>query len=1014
MNEIKLTSLAEQKAEKAENLKSFSGIKLLHIKKQVAQILAQIGRDGIFDEYTKHDISHIDYMLDSLDWIIPDSTKSILTPTDWLMLTLSIYFHDLGMLVTKDEFKMRDKSEFPVFKQNILEGKLGLDYKDKVLGIDSSASQDRFIYQELVRKTHAERIKYWILDESNPLFSSELTIIDEIKKLISNADNMFRRDLALICESHHLDDLDDFDKYKPNQQYGPSNNEKTNLNYCALVLRTADLLHITSDRTPSIEFRLINPTDPISQDEWAKQNAVKTVRPKLKKDKEGKVDSSITQDTLEVIALFENEKGFFGLISYLNYAKSQLQENYKLNELANRQNDINYEFPWKNIDDSSIETKDFEKKQFEFILDQTRILDLLIGHTLYNDSSVVLRELTQNGIDASKLMKYELEEKGDNSYQPEINIAWNKEARELSFSDNGTGMTLDIIQNHLLKVGSSRYQDEKFKKKYPEFSSISRFGIGLLTCFLISDDIDIITKSHDSDKVILLKIKKIHGKYLLKYLNVDSIPESIKKHGTIVKLYVRSEVNLENIEDDLKKWILFPDCILNFNNNGVTTKIGYKSPKELLKSYLEENGFDIDDKYLKIKEVSKNGITLAFALKYIEHWKEWNFLEYRDNRQSNHPIGTCVEGIRVDFRTPGFQRRNLYAVVNTSGKNAPKTNVARSNIEVTPEREALLSAVYELYLKHISDEIKSLRTHGFSITWAAKEGNFLLRSFTSSRDLHGRANNFEDTPTFEKSLSKMNFVLIENDNKRELLSIDKLSSINHYWTIDCVSYSSADSLIKEVKSSNTSALSLLQTIFGKDDSKTDHIDYLLCNNQSDENLERLLGEKFQVNSIKIIPEQRRLDLKWSLSSDKIWEEIKITGDEFSREDSKCYIQLLDFEIDESINQTAINSSNALFILKNSELNSYLVKVIEQLSDKTQENKLVLSKVVELIKSFFYHKDLSKTKIEEYIESRFQRNNNRDIEKIVWSKIDKEELVSTILKTKFIKYDTTIWFRRHMY
>ena len=104
MSEIKLQSYAELQAEKAENLKAFSGLKLLHVKRQVSLILAQIGRDGIFDEYTKHDISHIDYMLNSLDWIIPESTKTTMTASDWLMVTLAIYFHDLGMLVTKDEF----------------------------------------------------------------------------------------------------------------------------------------------------------------------------------------------------------------------------------------------------------------------------------------------------------------------------------------------------------------------------------------------------------------------------------------------------------------------------------------------------------------------------------------------------------------------------------------------------------------------------------------------------------------------------------------------------------------------------------------------------------------------------------------------------------------------------------------------------------------------------------------------------------------------------------------------
>lgn len=1019
MNEVQLTSKAEKLAEKAESLKSFSGLKLLHVKRQVALTLAQIGKDGIFDEYTKHDISHIDYMLDSLDWIIPIETQERLTSANWLMLTLSIYFHDLGMLVTKEEFKERKKTAFPVFKQSILDGKFGLDYRDKILTLEDVNSQDRFIYQELVRKTHAERIKYWILDELNPNFQQKLQIVTEIKDLISKTDYMFRRDLALICESHHLSDLDDFEKYKPNQQYGTSKDEIVNLHYSALILRTADLLHITSDRTPSIEYNLINPTDPISQEEWAKQRAVKTIRPQIKRNREGVIDDSIPKDTLEIIALFEEEKGFFGLVSYINYADKQLKENFKFNESSNKLFGTQFNYPWRNIDDSNIETKDFEKRQFEFVLDQTKILDLLVGHTLYNDSSVVLRELTQNGIDASKFKKYELEleDKGAN-YIPEIKISWDEITRELSFVDNGTGMTLEIIQNHLLKVGSSRYQDESFKKKYPKFSPISRFGIGLLTCFLIADDIDIVTKSSESDKAILLKIKKIHGKYLLKYLTIDKINDIIKLHGTEIKLYVRADVNLSNIETELKKWILFPNCKLQLNLNEKKIPIGYNSPGELLRANLKEIGFDVDDKNLKIKEVEKDGLTLAYALQYIEHLKEWDFIDVvKMDRINILPVGTCIEGIRVDFNTPGFNSKNIFAVVNTSGENAPKTNVARSTIEITPEKEVLLYSIYQLYLEHITNELQNLRKEGFSITWAANEANWLLHTFSRfSRINPNLESKIEDFNSFEKALSKIECILIEKNTKRELISINKLKELNHFWSIDCASYSSADSLIKEVKSSNTSALSLLNTIFGSEDSKTEHIDYLLCNQRSDKIISKIIRESFQVDCIMLIPEQRRLDLRMSLISDKIWEEIILTEDEFSYpgDTKRCFVQIKDFDLDESISQIAIDSSNALYILRNSQLNLYLVSLIEKLTDKSQEDIIALSETVSLLNNFFYYKNLDKTKISEIIESRFQRKNNRDIEKIVWSRVDKQELISIIMNTNFIKYDTTIWYRRNQY
>ena len=64
-----LRTSAEKQAEKAEELGPFSGVKLLHIKRQLSELLSLIGRNGIFDEYTRHDISHIDGLLEILDWL---------------------------------------------------------------------------------------------------------------------------------------------------------------------------------------------------------------------------------------------------------------------------------------------------------------------------------------------------------------------------------------------------------------------------------------------------------------------------------------------------------------------------------------------------------------------------------------------------------------------------------------------------------------------------------------------------------------------------------------------------------------------------------------------------------------------------------------------------------------------------------------------------------------------------------------------------------------------------------
>jgi hypothetical protein len=405
---VGLQSLAEQRAQEAEALSAFGGLNLLHIKRQLALLLQQIGGQGVFDEYTRHDISHIDAMLTLLtECIIPPRTLDVMPKADWLIVVLSIYFHDLGMLVTKSEYNNRHKSGFPLYRDTILfsDDDNGQSYRAKVSSLRSDEAE-RFLYQEFVRHLHAKRIKYWLISTAPQDLGVNPALADSLNDLLMPLDQAFRNDLAQICESHHLDDLDDFSKYKVSQPYGPTHDETANLQYAAILLRTADLLHITRDRTPSIVFRVLSPADPISQIEWAKQMAVRSVRSQIARDREGNADPDLPRSTIEVHAHFTNENGFFGLTSYLDYAEKQLKQSHEWASVGTKKHAAPHQFPWRHIDQNQIETAGFLRQQFEFTFDQPRILDLLTGHTIYNDTGVVLRELLQNAIDAVRLQHF--------------------------------------------------------------------------------------------------------------------------------------------------------------------------------------------------------------------------------------------------------------------------------------------------------------------------------------------------------------------------------------------------------------------------------------------------------------------------------------------------------------------------------------------------------------------------------------------------------------------------------
>ena len=190
MSEISLTSNAEIKALEACQINTFGQINLKAIKNVLEQMLSMIGRDGMFSEYTKHSILHVDAMLQLLDHIITKRTHECMTDADWLLTVLSFYFHDLGMLVTKQEYNNRlVNDEYLEFKTEYLN-----DRQNEVSLNDLVADdKEKFIYQEYVRKNHGLRISDWLNEENSQLYDK--AVLEYIKKMVDSLPPLFIKDL---------------------------------------------------------------------------------------------------------------------------------------------------------------------------------------------------------------------------------------------------------------------------------------------------------------------------------------------------------------------------------------------------------------------------------------------------------------------------------------------------------------------------------------------------------------------------------------------------------------------------------------------------------------------------------------------------------------------------------------------------------------------------------------------------------------------------------------------------
>ena len=1032
-------TLAEQNAVQAENFHAFNGLKLFFIRSQITEILSLIGRNNIFDQYTRHDISHIDEMLNMVEWIIPENTRKHLTPAEWMMLVLSIYFHDMGMLVTKDEFDNRNNNDdFKNYKVEVFDGKRGSEYKDKVCSLDKEA-EEHFLYQEFVRENHPHRIKRWIMGENCDFFNNEENkIIEKINEMLLHLDSKFRRDLALICESHHLNDLENFEKYQTRSRYGNTQSEVVNLQYISIILRTADLLHITSDRTPSIQFELINPNDPKSLIEWQKQMAVKSVNPKIPRNKDKEVDESLPKDTIEITAYFDKPdqaEAFFGLSSYIMYMKQELKKNYEWVQASIRkEGTVDYLYPWQEVDDEKIETLGFEPHQLQFTVDQNSILQLLVGHTLYQDSSVAIRELVQNGIDAVKLqycLENHTQEVADYIESGEVHITLKEAERQIIVSDNGTGMEIDEVINFLLKVGASKYRSTQFQKEYPNFSAISRFGIGILTCFLIADDIDITTNSLNEETANIISLRKVNGKYLLKKVAKNKVNSFIKEHGTEIILNVRTDVNIQNILDDARKWIVFPRCKVIFNNGTKSIAIGYRTPKDALIQYITENQYSIREDSIKVEEVNKDGIFLAYALRYNKYSGKWSFLEYEHSSfyvKNNvfSPVGVCIEGIRVEFNSPGFDGYNLIAVANTKNCSSILTNVARSALEENSRKENFLTMLYHFYSQHIESQISLIQNNGHSINRAALECKDLIRTIdTSSNKKHSVTDLDKHFPqsinTLYKELDKINCIVIETEGERKAVSVNDIRDMSTINMVDSVMVQAAESLLMQV-SGKTTLSQLINTVQPQINISLELP--ILCDYDNNYILHKRAFSGKEVTSIKVSKEQRRVDLHFS-NGNQNWFSFNISSGRLTTSvrnflnDQAIYVHIpiSNIEIQGLSDEFAVETVYGIFLSNKCPFTKYICSLLEYFDFV---NSSVDNNCFELLMSIVCNDILLEASDDENTQEQLNKLFDFMVKKEssiyettvdkLWDRINKTEFLSKLFQAKYIIYRPRNWYR----
>lgn len=190
----------------------------------------------------------------------------------------------------------------------------------------------------------------------------------------------------------------------------------------------------------------------------------------------------------------------------------------------------------------------------QYKTESKRLLDLMIN-SIYTNKEIFLRELISNASDAiDKFHYYQLtDEKLEKGRDYQIYLEINKEARTLSITDNGIGMTKEELIDSLgtiAKSGSLEFMKKLNEKKTKEekVEIIGQFGVGFYSSYMVSDKVEVFTKSPYSE---------IGYKFTSNGTEDYEIDEvSGLEEGTKIVLYIRKSTDEDKYDDFLNEYRL--------------------------------------------------------------------------------------------------------------------------------------------------------------------------------------------------------------------------------------------------------------------------------------------------------------------------------------------------------------------------------------------------------------------------------------------------------------------------
>ena len=320
----------------------------------------------------------------------------------------------------------------------------------------------------------------------------------------------------------------------------------------------------------------------------------------------------------------------------------------------------------------------------KFKTESKKLLDLMIN-SIYTNREIFLRELVSNASDA--IDKLHFKSLTDSSLHVDqdalaIRLAYDKDARTLTVSDNGIGMTPDEVEKNLGTIahsGSEEFKEANAEAQGDAVDIIGRFGVGFYSAFMVAKQVTVVTRSIDAAETVRWTSDGIEG---YEITTIAPGEEGFRaENGTDVILELKDNTDEASYDEFLSEWGL-TDLVKRYSNY-VRYPIQMMVSKSRPKPKPEDAGDDYTPEYESYEELETlNSMTPIWKKKASEvsqdEYNEFYHATFHDYTDPARTFSLHAEGaLEYDalLFVPGKAPFDLYSRDYEKGLELYSSNV---------------------------------------------------------------------------------------------------------------------------------------------------------------------------------------------------------------------------------------------------------------------------------------------------------------------------------------------------